>query len=182
MGEMDESMRNWVDPCNNFLFADIHGDIAYLHRGQVPIRSMSNAWLPVPGWTGEHEWRGNIPFEALPRLRNPSNGFIVSANNRIPDQNYPYYIALTYAPDYRARRIYERLKSLTRATVEDMRAIHGDSFSIPAQVWARVIAAAKPTDEFSVRAQSDHLRLGWSHGTGRRGAPDIQCLSGQAFA
>ena len=158
--ELDESMRNWVDPCNNFLSADVHGNIAYLHRGQVPIRSMANAWLPVPGWTGEHEWQGNIPFEALPRLRNPTNGFIVSANNRIPDENYPYYIALSYAPDYRARRIYERLKILTRATVEEMRAIHEDSFSIPAQVWAGVIAAAEPTDEFSVRAQS--IISGWN--------------------
>jgi len=157
--ELDASMRHWVDPCNNLLFADVHGNIAYLHRGQVPIRSMSNAWLPVPGWTGEYEWRGNIPFEELSRLRNPSSGFIVSANNCIPDENYPYYLALNYAPEYRARRIYERLKSPTRATVEEMRAIHGDSFSIPAQVLARVIKLAEPTDEFSVKAQA--VLSGW---------------------
>lgn len=158
--ELDESMRNWVDPCNNFISADVHGNIAYLHRGQVPIRSMSNAWLPVPGWTGEHEWQGNIPFEALSRLRNPSNGFIVSANNRIPDANYPYYIALSYAPEYRARRIYERLKNLTGATVEEIRAIHGDCFSIPAQVLAKVISMIEPTDEFSIRAKA--MLSGWN--------------------
>ena len=53
--EMDEAMREWVDPCNNFVFGDIQGDIGYLNRGKVPIRSIANAWLPVPGWTGEHE-------------------------------------------------------------------------------------------------------------------------------
>jgi penicillin amidase len=152
--ELNESMRQWVDPCNNLLSADVHGNIAYLHRGQVPIRSLSNAWLPVPGWSGDHEWQGNIPFEKLSRLRNPSGGFILSANNRIPDEKYPYYIALGYAPEYRARRIYERLGNLTAATVEDMRSIHGDSLSIPAQVFIKLIAAAKPADEFSVKAQS----------------------------
>ena len=38
----------WVDPCNNILFADVHGQIGYRTRGQVPIRSRANAWLPVP--------------------------------------------------------------------------------------------------------------------------------------
>jgi penicillin amidase len=152
--ELNESMRRWVDPCNNLVSADVHGNIAYLHRGQVPIRSVSNAWLPVPGWNGEHEWQGSIPFEKLSRLRNPSAGFIVSANNRIPDEKYPYYIALSYAPEYRARRIYERLESLTGATVEDMRSIHGDSLSIPAQVFLKLIAGANPADEFAARAQS----------------------------
>jgi penicillin amidase len=156
--EINESMRQWVDPCNNLLSADVHGNIAYLHRGQVPIRSMSNAWLPVPGWGGDHEWQGNIPFEKLSRMRNPSGGFIVSANNRIPDEKYPYYIALGYAPEYRARRIYERLEGLAGVTVEDMRSIHGDSVSIPARVFLKLIAAAKPADEFSARAQSMLVR------------------------
>ncbi len=158
--ELDESMRKWVDPCNNLLSADVRGNIAYLHRGQVPVRSMANAWLPVPGWTGEHEWRGNIPFEALSRIRNPSTGFIVTANNRIADDLYPYYIALEYAPEYRARRIYDRLQNLTRATVEEMRAIHEDHVSIPAGVFSRLITSAEPGDEFSLRAQA--LLSGWN--------------------
>jgi penicillin amidase len=157
---LNESMRKWVDPGNNLVSADVHGNIAYLHRGQVPIRSISNAWLPVPGWSGDHEWQGSIPFEKQPRLRNPAAGFIVSANNRIPDEKYPYYIALSYAPDYRARRIYERLANLTRASLEDMRSIHGDSLSIPAQVLQKRIAAAEPADEFSARSKS--LLAGWN--------------------
>ena len=50
--ELEESMRQWVDPCNNLLFADVDGNIGYLNRGKVPLRSIANAWLPVPGWTG----------------------------------------------------------------------------------------------------------------------------------
>ena len=49
--EFEEALRPWVDPCNNILFADVHGQIGYRTRGQVPIRSRVNAWLPVPGWT-----------------------------------------------------------------------------------------------------------------------------------
>ncbi len=91
---LDEAMCHWVDPCNNMISADVHGTIAYLHRGQVPIRSMTNAWLPVPGWTGQHEWQGDIPFEAWARSCNPDTGYLVSANNRVIGTDYPYYLIM----------------------------------------------------------------------------------------
>ncbi len=160
--ELDKSQCYWVDPCNNLVSADVHGNIAYLHRGQVPVRPMANAWLPVPGWTGEYEWQGHIPFEALSRMRNPSTGFIVTANNRIAGHEYPYFIALEYAPEYRARRIFDRLQNISRATVEEMRTIHGDDISIPAQVYTEVLKSARPSDEFSLRAQA--LLSGWNGG------------------
>ena len=55
LDELEASQRDWVDPCNSFTMGDVHGNIGYLHRGRVPIRNRANGWLPVPGWTGEHE-------------------------------------------------------------------------------------------------------------------------------
>ena len=72
--EINEAMREWVDPSNNFVTADVHGSIAYLNRGRLPVRPMANAWLPVPGWDGLHEWEGFVPFEELVRARDPETG------------------------------------------------------------------------------------------------------------
>lgn len=157
--QMDEAMRPWVDPCNNFLFADVDGSIAYLNRGVVPIRSMDNAWLPVPGWSGKHEWQGAIPFEELARIRNPDTGYIVTANNRIVGHDYPYYISLDYAPEYRARRVLDRIEGLTRATVEDMRAVHGERVSIPARTYLGILSEVEAADDLCARAL-EKLR-GW---------------------
>ena len=99
--ELTESMRGWVDPCNNFLMADVHGNIGYMSRGEIPIRSQANALLPVPGWTGEYEWQGSIPFEELPRSMNPEPGYFATCNNRPVGEDYPYYISLDFAPGYR---------------------------------------------------------------------------------
>ncbi|MDP6798216.1 MAG: CocE/NonD family hydrolase [SAR202 cluster bacterium] len=151
--ELDESMRTWVDPCNNFVFADVEGAIEYLNRGAVPLRTMANAWLPVPGWTGEHEWEGVIPFEELARSRDPENGFIVTANNRIVGSDYPYYIALDFASEHRARRIYDRLKDLKGATVEDMASVHAEVGSIPGLVYAKLIANTLPLDAAATAAR-----------------------------
>ena len=176
--ELDESMRTWVDPCNNFLFADVHGDIGYLNRGEVPIRSMANAWLPVPGWTGEHEWDGQIPFEELARSRNPETGYIVTANNRIVGDDYPYYIALDFAPDHRARRITERLRSLESATVDDMAAVHAERVSIPALVYLDLLATVEPADGLAASAKAK--LAGWDGSMERDAiAPTIYSAFGE---
>jgi penicillin amidase len=154
MAEFEAALRPWVDPCNNILIADVHGQIGYRARGQVPIRSRANAWLPVPGWTGEHEWQGVIPFEEMPSLRNPDAGFIVTANNRIVDALYPYYLALHYEPGFRARRIRDRLHTLQQAHNQDMMAIHADRVSLPAHAFAARLTRVRPTDMLSAQAQA----------------------------
>ena len=152
--EMDEAMRGWVDPCNNYVFGDVDGEVAYLTRGKVPVRSMANAWLPVPGWTGDHEWEGFIPFEEMPRIRNPKNGFIVTANNKQVDDDYPYYISVQYATEHRARRIYDRLKEMPNATVEDMGDVHAERVSIPGLAYRKLLAEVEPADELSTEARN----------------------------
>jgi penicillin amidase len=69
-------------------------------------------------------------------------------------------LALSYAPEYRARRIYDRLKNLTGSTVKDMGSIHGDFLSIPAHVLAKLIESAEPADEFALRAKA--MLAGWN--------------------
>jgi penicillin amidase len=157
--ELDATMRPWVDPANNFLMADRQGTIGYLMRGQVPIRSRANAWLPVPGWTGEHEWQGSIPFEELPRARNPQTGYFATANNRIVTDDYPYYVALDWSPPHRAIRVSTRLRDLTGATVADMAAIHADRLSLPSRAFTARLDAITPADDRVAEAKG--LLQGW---------------------
>jgi penicillin amidase len=152
--EFEDALRPWVDPCNNILFADVHGQLGYRTRGQVPIRSQANAWLPVPGWTGTHEWQGVIPFDEMPRLRNPEAGFIVTANNRIVEETYPHYLTLHYEPGFRARRIRDRLRTLTHVTGPDMAAIQADRVSIPAPAFVGRLARVEPSEALSAQAKS----------------------------
>ena len=167
--EIDEAMRAWVDPANNFLCVDVEGDIKYLTRGRLPIRPKANAWLPVPGWNGEYEWSGYVPFEEMPRSRNPATGFIVTANNRIVNEDYPYYIGLDYDGEHRARCIYQALDDLTRATVEDMAGVHALRTSIPAAAICPLLKEVEVHSEAALEAK--RLLLAWDH-TVDRGRPE----------
>lgn len=164
--EFDAAMRGWVDPCNNLIMADTSGNIAYLTRGKVPIRNRSNFWLPVPGWNGEHEWHGEIPFSEMPRERNPETGYLVTANNRIVGSDYPYRIAIDFAPPSRAQRILSRLEEIDSATVDDMASVHAERLSLPAGIFIDALANVHPSSS-SGRRGLDILRS-WD----RRMEPD----------
>lgn len=163
--ELGESMRGWVDPCNNFLMADVHGNIGYLSRGEIPIRSRANALLPVPGWTGEHEWQGSIPFEELPRSMNPELGYFATCNNRPVDEDYPYYISLDFAPGFRVERVTHALLSIKDDTGKDataagMARVHSEKLSIPARSYIEFLRRVEPLDAGSTQARERLLR--WS--------------------
>lgn len=159
--ELDESMREWVDPANNFVSMDVQGNIKYLTRGRLPIRPKANAWLPVPGWNGDYEWTGCIPFEEMPRCINPDTGFLVTANNRIVDEDYPYCIGLDYDGEHRARCIYRALACLSLATVEDMAAVHALCASIPAAAICPLLKDVEVHSEAAIEAKG--LLLAWDH-------------------
>ena len=157
--ELVESQRGWVDPCNNFVFADVDGNYGYLCRGRIPIRSRVNGWLPVPGWTGDHEWQGDIPFGELPRSINPEEGYIATANNKPVSDDYPHYIAVDFTPEFRVMGVTKGLKSLDRPAAPDMAKVHSYRVSQPALAYLAVLPGVEPANALSAIAR-DRL-LAW---------------------
>ena len=86
-----EAMRYFDDPSQNVVYADTQGNIAYSLSGRVPVRAKGDGTVPAPGWTGEYEWTGYVPFEAMPHLFNPPRGYIATANNQIQRLDYPIF-------------------------------------------------------------------------------------------
>ena len=98
-------------PSQNFVYADVDGNIGYQMPGNIPIRVSGDGSLPVPGWTDKQEWSGYIPFEQLPYAYNPPQGYIVTANNAVVGPDYPFLISTEYDLGYRARRIIEMIEN-----------------------------------------------------------------------
>jgi penicillin amidase len=134
-------------------YADVDGHIGYQLVGQLPARK-GDGQMPVPGWTGEYDWTGVLPFDANPTLLDPQSGVIVNANDRpTQDPHNPAYIG-EWDPGFRARYIAQRLASLAKADVPAMRAIQTDYTSTPVGRWREVILAASPKTDLQRRAQT----------------------------
>jgi penicillin G amidase len=145
--EFVEGLRHWTAPVQNVVYADTDGNIAYNFPGKVPLRAKGDGRVPVPGWTGEYEWNGYIPFEELPHLFNPPQGFIVTANNRVVDSSYPYYISRDFIMGDRAKRIKSLIESQEKINVDYVQKMHFDLVSPSAQVIASCISQLDVTED-----------------------------------
>jgi len=126
--EFREALRNWTVPVQNMVYADTQGNIGYSYPGRIPIRARGDGRVPVPGWTGEHEWIGYVPFEELPHLDNPPQGYIATANNRVAD-DFPHFLGREFALGDRAQRIVEMIESNPALSIADIRQMHFDQIS-----------------------------------------------------
>ncbi len=132
--EFREALRRFQVPMQNFVFASVDGTIAYRSGGIAPVRAKGDGLMPVPGWTGEYEWKEFIPFERMPEVVNPPEGMIVTANHKVIDDAYPFYLGSQWSQPYRAGRITEMLKAKAGSlTVDDMRQIQADNTNLRAR-------------------------------------------------
>ncbi len=133
--EFREALRNWTVPVQNMVYADTQGNIGYSYPGRIPIRAKGDGRVPVPGWTGDHEWIGYVPFDELPHLYNPPQGYIVTANNRVAD-DFPHFLGCDFALGDRAQRIVEMIEAKPAVSVADIRQMHFDQTSPTMQMIA----------------------------------------------
>ena len=144
--EFREAIRHIECPGQNFVYADVTDSIGYQCTGAYPVRRNGDGAAPVPGWTSDHEWDGWIPFEQLPTARDPQRGFLVTANHRIHEDDYPHLIGHDFHTPHRARRITARLLERDAHDVGSMAAIQTDTVSLPAQEVLRRLAGVTSAD------------------------------------
>jgi penicillin amidase len=147
-----EALSYWDVPSQNFVYADVDGNIGYQTPGRIPIRASGDGSLPVPGWSGAYDWVNYIPFEQLPRLFNPEQGYIVTANNAVVDDTYRYLISKDWSPGYRAKRITELIESNDTLSIDDMNMIHGDNKSIYAEEVLPALLELEPDNARAAEA------------------------------
>jgi penicillin amidase len=140
--EFQEALRLFAVPAQNFVYADVDGNIGYYTGGKLPTRKTKGPTLPFPGWTTEYDWPGFVPFGQMPHVFNPPEGFIATANNKIIDDSYPYYISNHWESPWRAIRINEELKEHRKFSMEDNERLQFDLVSTHAREVVPLIQRA----------------------------------------
>lgn len=158
--EFREAAKLFTVPSQNLVYADRKGHIGYQSPGAIPIRSRGDGRWPVPGWDGRHEWTGYVPFDELPSVLDPSDGFIVTANNKVIGDQYPYVLGADTAPGYRSQRIRDLLTGHEgKLSVADMTRLQLDESNPLAPQLVPLLQAISLDDAFDRQGQ-DVLR-GW---------------------
>jgi len=155
-----EALRGLLCPGQNVVYADVEGAIGYQCTGRFPLRRAGDGSAPVAGWTSDHEWDGYLAYEELPWCKDPGSGFVVTANHRIHDDDYPHLIGVDFHTGFRARRIADRLEPNHTHTAADSAAIQVDTVSLPAQRLLPHLLATEARSDAARRALG--LLEGWS--------------------
>ena len=140
--EFTAALGDYAGPMQNFVYADVDGNIGFYAAGRVPIRKEGDGTVPSSGSSEDHDWIGYIPFERLPHTYDPPSGIIATANGRIVPDGYPHFITSMWASPYRTARIFELLEAGSRLTVGDMLRIQTDIHSLDDAWLAKQLLAA----------------------------------------
>jgi penicillin amidase len=151
--EFREAVRAVECPGQSFVYADVDDTIGRQCTGSYPRRRAGDGTMPVPGWTGAHEWDGYLPFEALPWSKDPADGVLVSANQSIGDDPVARLIGRDFRAPFRARRIVELVHERPRHSTATFAAMQLDTVSIAARELLPALLELTP----STPAQRDAL-------------------------
>ncbi len=137
--EYKAALKTYGGATQNFIYADVKGNIGFHDAGAIPIRDSGDGSVPYDGTKANGKWKSYIPFEELPESYNPARGFIVTANQRLAGDSYKYHLGNLWADPYRARRIYQLLEANKKVTIQDASDIQHDIYNISYANFAREV-------------------------------------------
>ncbi|MGQ0543639.1 MAG: penicillin acylase family protein, partial [Blastocatellia bacterium] len=151
--EFTAALSKYAGAMQNFVFADVKGNIGWYAAGKIPVRRKGDGSFPYDGSKSDGDWIGFVPFGELPHLYNPPLGFIVTANQRIAATDYKHpQLIRDFAPPWRARRLYELLNAQTKTTMDSVGEAQRDAFNIPLKMLADEIVSLKAATQENLAA------------------------------
>jgi penicillin amidase len=127
-----KALDNFTSPAQNIVFASASGDIAHRVQGKYPLNNFEEGKFIKDGTKSSNNWTAFIPNKHNAFWKNPERGFVSSANQHPVDSTYPYYLTADSYEAYRNRRINDVLRADSSVTIQDMKNLHYDNFSMKA--------------------------------------------------
>ncbi|PJZ58547.1 penicillin acylase [Leptospira barantonii] len=129
-------------PGLNVSYADAKGNIAWWGVGRFPLRKKkTNTRKILNGATGEDDVIGYLPFAQNPKLINPPEGIILTANH-LPAYDLKGFGKPEgyWQESDRGRRIYELLSQKKNWSVDDVKKVQTDVHSFSARTIVPLIS------------------------------------------
>jgi len=162
-------------PQQNLVCADGQGRIAWTIAGPIPRRVGWDGRLPVSWADGACRWDGYRDAADQPRMVDPDEGRLWTANNRVTAGVDLQVIGDGgYALGARARQIRDDLRALDRPLEKDLLAVQLDDRAVLLGQWRELVLAVlqrEPPAADSARA--DFLRVVRDDWTGHAGVESV---------
>ena len=149
-------------PNQNFLVGDSAGHIAWTIAGRLPRRVGFSGRLPVSWTFGDRRWDGFLPPEEVPVVKDPPQGYLWTANNRILGGGALVLLGEgAYARPARAAQIRDDLAALTagpKTTPADLLAVALDNRALLLERWQKLLLEVLTPNAVAGKATRAQLR------------------------
>ncbi len=145
----------------NILYGDAQS-IGWQVTGRIPLRKRGTGHLPSPGWDGAYDWQGYLPFAQKPHVIDPADGFLATANNRTTDASSAHYLSHSWVGPERIERIRQLAEGKRELTVDEVRRMFADTFSLMALGTQRLLF------ESGLAAEVERIIESWKEGAKAR--------------
>ena len=123
-----KSLKAYCVTPQHFLYADKNGNIGVQAAGPVPVREKGITLLPRPGHDPDYQWKGTIPWNEMPSLYNPEQGWIAAANYPIGDISMDN-LSILWPVSWRNDRINKSIQQKETLAIQDCQNIQSDRYS-----------------------------------------------------
>ncbi|MGQ0733719.1 MAG: penicillin acylase family protein [Acidobacteriota bacterium] len=135
------AVERFAAPSQNFVYADVDGNIGYALSGSLPQRAGGGVGtMPVDGASGEGEWAGSLDPSSLPRVLNPASGYVTSSNNQV-DRQWSGLITRDWVAPFRTSRLHTLIEAAQGVDLAT------------ASAWQNDVAGLGPSEILAVTEQ-----------------------------
>jgi penicillin amidase len=146
-------------PGQNFVVADDKGRIAWTIMGRLPRRVGFEGRLPSSWADGSHRWDGYLKPEEYPRIIDPADGRIWTANARVVGGDQLARVGDgMYDLGARAQQIRDDLRKLDKATEADMLKIQLDDRALFLEHWRKLLLDTLDSEAVTADPRRGELR------------------------
>ncbi len=131
--EYYKALQTYNVPAQNYVFASKEGDIAIRVTGNFPLKEKDQGRFVRDGSKSSSNWKGFIPKDQIPLVKNPSSGYVASANQHSTSPAYPYLYNREQFEAFRGRIINRFLAEKEKVTLQDMKDFQNSNYDLKAE-------------------------------------------------
>ncbi|MGH2576065.1 MAG: penicillin acylase family protein, partial [Ignavibacteria bacterium] len=145
--EFKSGLKDFGVPAQNFIYADVNGNIGYHAAGKIPVRKTNIYSDFIFPSAGEPDWISFIDFDKLPNVFNPKEGLIVTANTNPfdwlkSDEKNRYYISYIWETSSRFDKIRGTLMKKANLNLSEFKLLQMNYESLYAKEISKFVIAA----------------------------------------
>ena len=161
-------------PPQNLTVGDARGHIGWTIAGRIPRRKNFNSNRPVDGASASQGWEGWLPAAEYPRIIDPPEGIIWTANHQVVTGPALALIGDSgYWHGARARQIRDGLRALQGASAIDMLRIQMDDRALLFRRWKTLLLSLLDQPGAIIHPRAAEFREALANGNDRASADSV---------